>query len=242
MKVFIITGSRKGIGKSLSEYYLKQGHIVCGCSRSAQSISHPNYRHFELDVGDEKAVINMVRTIKKEFGKIDILLNNAGIASMNHILLTPFKTMQNIFSTNFFGSFLFIRECAKVMSADFSKLKKQGQTPHFRIVNFTTIASALRLEGEAIYAASKMAIINLTEVASKELASFGITLNAIGPTPIPTDLIKNIPKEKLDALLSLQTIKRFGSFEDVLNVVEFFIDEKSDFITGQTLFLGGVNG
>lgn len=242
MKIFIITGSRKGIGKSLSEYYLKQGHIVCGCSRSTQSISHPNYRHFELDVGDEKAVINMVRTIKKEFGKIDILLNNAGIACMNHILLTPLKTMQNIFSTNFFGSFLFIRECAKVMSADFSKLKKQGQIPHFRIVNFTTIASALRLEGEAIYGASKMAIINLTEVASKELASFGITINAIGPTPIPTDLIKNIPKEKLDALLSFQAIKRFGSFEDVLNVVEFFIDEKSDFITGQTVFLGGVNG
>ncbi|PAF48856.1 oxidoreductase [Helicobacter sp. 12S02232-10] len=240
-KIFIITGSRKGIGKDLCSYYLQKGHIVCGCSRSQGSISHPNYRHFELDVSDEKSVVAMLKAVKKEFGQIDVLLNNAGIASMNHLLLTPLKSVQNIFATNVFGSFLFIRECAKIMSASYLKNKKHTPYPHYRIVNFATIATALRLEGEAIYAASKAAIINLTEIAAKELASFGITINAIAPTPVPTDLIKNVPKEKMDALLASQAIKRFGSFEDVLHPIEFFINEKSDFITGQTLFLGGVN-
>ena len=230
-KVFIITGTRKGIGKELAEYYLKKGNIVAGCSRGESSINHENYRHFQLDVSDEKKVIDMVRNVKKEFGRIDILLNNAGIASMNHIITTPYKTAKNIFSTNFFGSFLFIREVAKVMIK-----QKWG-----RIVNFTTVATPLKLEGEAMYAASKAAIENLTEIVSRELAEFNITVNAIGPTPVPTDLIKNVPKEKMDALLNRQAIKRFGEFRDIVNVIDFFIDKKSDFITGQIIYLGGVN-
>lgn len=242
MKIFVITGTRKGIGKELAEYFLSQGHIVCGCSRGEGSISHTNYRHFELDVSDEEKVVSMIKTIKKEFGGIDVLLNNAGIASMNHILLTPYKTMKNIYSTNVFGSFLFLREVGKVMTQQSKKLKAKQEIPHFRIVNFATVATPLRLEGEAIYASSKSAIANLTQVASFELAEFGITVNAIGPTPVPTDLIKNVPKEKMEALLQRQAIKRFGNFQDCLNVIKFFIDEKSDFISGQVIYLGGVNG
>lgn len=242
MKVFVITGTRKGIGKNLSLYFLNLGHIVCGCSRGESSISHPNYRHFQLDVNNEIEVINMIRSIKKEFKQIDVLLNNAGIAAMNHILLTPYKTMTNVFFTNVFGTFLFLREVSKVMSSCSRKLRAEGKQPHFRIINFTTVATPLRLEGEAIYASSKAAIVNLTQVASFELAEFGITVNAIGPTPIPTDLIKNVPKDKIDSLLQKQAIKRFGSFDDCINVINFFISDKSDFISGQVIYLGGING
>lgn len=242
-KIIVITGTRKGIGKDLSEYYLEQGNIVCGCSRGEGSIKHTNYRHFELDVSDEIAVVAMIKAVKKEFEKIDVLLNNAGIASMNHILTTPYKTMQNIFSTNVFGSFLFLREVAKVMVQDSKKHRKDYKDiMPYRIVNFSTIATPLRLEGEAIYAASKATLVNLTQVVAKELSEFGITLNAIGPTPVKTDLIKNVPKAKMDSLLNQQAIKRFGNFEDVLNVIEFFLDERSNFVTGQIVYLGGVNG
>ena len=229
-KVILITGTRKGIGKELSEYYLNKGFIVAGCSRGASSIDHQNYRHFELDVSDEKAVIKMVRTVKREFKRIDILLNNAAIASMNHFLTTPYVTAQNIFNTNFFGTFLCTREVSKVMMK-----QKFG-----RIVNFTTVATALRLEGEAIYAASKAAIENMTQTTAKELATYGITVNAIGPTPIETDLIKAVPKDKIQDLLDSQAIKRFGTFDDIKNVIDFFINEKSNFITGQIIYLGGV--
>lgn len=230
-KVIIITGTRKGIGRELSKYYLDKEHIVIGCSRGISSIEHQNYLHYELDVSDEKAVVHMVRDVKKRFNRIDILLNNAGIASMNHILITPYETIQNIMATNVFGSFLFMRETAKVMAKE-----KYG-----RIVNFATVATPLRLEGEAIYAASKAAIVSLTEVTARELASFNITVNAVGPTPIQTDLIKNVPKEKIEALLRRQAIPRFGEFRDVVNTVDFFIDDKSDFITGQVIYLGGVH-
>lgn len=230
-RIIIITGTRKGIGKELALYYLDNNDIVIGCSRGDSSIDNSNYRHFSLDVSDEKAVVSMIRSVKKEFGKIDVLLNNAGIASMNHFLTTSYETVKNIFSTNFFGTFLFSREVSKVMMK-----QKFG-----RIVNFTTIAAPLSLEGEAIYASSKSAIENLTQTISKELAAFNITVNAIGPTPIETDLIKAVPKDKIEELLNKQTIKRFGTFEDIKNVINFFIDKKSDFITGQIIYLGGVN-
>jgi 3-oxoacyl-[acyl-carrier protein] reductase len=149
---------------------------------------------------------------------------------MNHFLTTPYVTAQNIFNTNFFGTFLCTREVSKVMMK-----QKFG-----RIVNFTTVATALRLEGEAIYAASKAAIENMTQTIAKELATYGITVNAIGPTPIETDLIKAVPKDKIQDLLDSQAIKRFGTFDDIKNVIDFFINEKSNFITGQIIYLGGV--
>ncbi|MCI5218016.1 MAG: SDR family oxidoreductase [Candidatus Electrothrix sp. LOE2] len=230
-RIILITGTRKGIGKSIAEYYLLKNDTVIGCSRGKASITNENYMHFTLDVKNEQAVIAMVRNIKKKFGRIDVLLNNAGISSMNHFLTTPYSTVQDIFNTNFLGTFIVTREVSKIM------IKQQLG----RVVNFTTIAAAFRLEGEAIYAASKAAVENMTQTIAKELASYGITVNAIGPTPVETDLIKAVPKEKIKKLLNRQTIKRFTHVDDIKVVIDFFIDEKSDFITGQIIYLGGVS-
>ena len=230
-KVFLITGTSRGIGRELCDYYLSLGHFVAGCSRNASELKHSAYTHFSFDVADEAAVKNMVRETIKKYGHIDVLLNNAGIASMNPLMLTPYKTAVNIFNTNFFGSFLFIREVGKVMIR-----QKSG-----RIVNFSTVATPLRLEGEAIYAASKASVVSLTEIAARELAPYFITVNAVGPTPTPTDLIRSVPAEKMNSLLERQAIKRLGKIQDIYNVIDFFIAEKSDFVTGQTIYLGGVN-
>ena len=109
-----------------------------------------------------------------------------------------------------------------------------------KIINYSTVAVPLNLEGEAVYAASKAAIEKLTTILSKEFGKSGITVNAVGPSPIKTDLIKNVGEEKLNDLLQQQAISRFGSFEDVANVIDFYISEKSNMITGQILYLGGV--
>jgi 3-oxoacyl-[acyl-carrier protein] reductase len=230
-KVFLITGTRKGLGREICLNYLKEGNVVIGCSRGPSSIDHLNYFHYEIDISKENEVVSMVKDVAKKFKRIDILINNAGIASMNHLLLTPFKTVSSIFETNYYGTILFCREVAKIM------LKyKWG-----RIINFTTVATPLKLEGEIAYANSKAAIENYTQIACRELATFGITMNAIGPTPIPTDLIKNVPKEKMTSLIERQAIKRFGTVEDLINVLDFFISENSNFITGQVIYLGGVS-
>lgn len=229
-RIIIITGTRKGIGRYLAEQYLQEGDIVYGCSRRICDIEHPNYHHTRLDVSDEAEVVSFVRNVYKNHKHIDVLINNAGCASMNHFLLTPYDTAKKVFNTNFFGTFLMCREVAKYMVKN-----KSG-----RIVNYSTVAVALNLHGELVYSASKAAIEQLTRVLADEIGESGITVNAVGPTPIDTDLIKNVPENKLQDLLSHQCIKRFGQFEDVKNVIDFFLKPESNFITAQTIYLGGV--
>jgi len=228
--ITLITGTRKGIGRYLAEYYVKKGHIVIGCSRGDIEWQLNNYEHFALDVSDEKMVKQLFISLRKQYGRLDNLINNAGIASMNHSLLTPVSTVHKVLNTNVVGTFLFCREAAKLM-----KKIKYG-----RMVNFTTIAVPLKLEGEAAYVASKAGVKSLTEVLSREYAEYNITVNAIGPVPIETDLIRSVPKDKIQKLLSRQAIQRFGLFEDISNVIDFFLKPESSFITGQTLYLGGV--
>jgi len=228
--VTVITGTRKGIGKYLAEHYVAKGHTVIGCSRGDIDWQLSNYEHFMLDVSDEKNVKRLFSTIRKKYGRVDNLINNAGIASMNHSLLTPASTVQKVLSTNVLGTFLFCREAAKLMK----------KTKYGRMVNFTTIAVPLKLEGEAAYVASKAGVKSLTEVLSREYAEYHITVNAIGPVPIETDLIRAVPKDKIQNLLDRQAIHRFGMFDDVSNVIDFYLKPESSFITGQTLYLGGV--
>jgi 3-oxoacyl-[acyl-carrier protein] reductase len=227
----LITGARKGIGRFLCEHYLAEGWRVFGCSRDASDLDHAAYTHFRLDVADEKGVVAMLRSISMSEKRLDVLINNAGIASMNHVMLTPKSTMTRIFETNVYGTFLIAREAAKLM----------GRRKYGRIVNFATVATPLRLEGEAVYAASKAAVVSLTEIMAREMAPFGITVNAVGPTPVPTDLVGSVPEAKMTALIARQAIPRYGEMKDVLNVIDFFIRPQSDFITGQTLYLGGIS-
>ena len=229
--VTLITGTRKGIGKFLVEYYVSKGHTVIGCSREEINWHLEGYEHHCVDVSDEIAVKKLFSAIRRNQCRLDNLINNAGIASMNHCMLTPLSTVHNILNTNVVGTFLFCREAARLMQ------KHQ----HGRIVNFSTVATPLKLEGEAVYAASKAAVISLTEILARELAVFGITVNAVGPTPVETDLIKSVPKEKIQNLLSRQAIHRFGTFKDIAGVIDFFIKPESDFVTGQNIYLGGVS-
>jgi 3-oxoacyl-[acyl-carrier protein] reductase len=230
--VAIITGTSKGIGLYLARHYLDRGWTVAGCSRGEPTIDDARYHHTSLDVGDEQPVAAMVRECARRFGRIDALLNNAGIASMNAALLTPGRSLEAVFRTNCFGAFYFAREAAKIMLA-----RKQG-----RIVFFTTVARPLRLEGEIAYAASKAAVESVTQILSRELAPSGITVNAVGPTPVQTDLIRGVSDEAIGRLIKRQAIHRLGEFRDVANVVDFFLRPESDFVTGQIVYLGGVEG
>ena len=141
-KVVLVSGASKGIGRALVEYYAGKECQVIGCSRSPFEGELRNYRHYRLDVADESAVKEMFAQIRKNEGRLDVLINNAGVASMNHSLLTPMTTVSKIIQTNFMGTFLLCREAARLMQSH-----RYG-----RIVNFASIAVPLKLEGEAVYA------------------------------------------------------------------------------------------
>jgi 3-oxoacyl-[acyl-carrier protein] reductase len=228
--VMLITGTRKGIGKYLAEYYVRKGFYVIGCSRQPADYRLENYEHFCADVSDEVAVKDIFTAIRKKYNRLDVLLNNAGVAAMNHVLLTPLSAVRQILDTNVTGTFLFCREAARLMQ----------KARYGRIVNFATVAVPLKLEGEAAYAASKAAVVSLTQILARELAEWGITVNTVGPTPVDTDLIRSVSKEKIDQLIHRQAIQRLGEPQDIANVIDFFIHPKSDFVTGQIIYLGGV--
>lgn len=229
MRRVVITGATRGIGLALTEHYLSAGDEVIGCGRTPSTMSHPRYLHRCVDVTGGDEVDQLFDELRTRFGSIDALINNAGVASMNSLALMPLETAQRIMDTNLLGTFSFTRAAVRLMRA----------SGNARIVNFTTVAVPMRLEGEAIYAASKAAVETFTRIAARELGPFGITCNAIGPSPIRTGLISGVPEAKLEALVQAQAVRRWASTEDVINVVDFFLRPESSMVTGQVIYLGG---
>src|SRR5258706_988837 len=160
----LITGTRIGIGRHLAEHYLRLGHRVVGCSRTAVDWTREGYKHYRADVADEKAVKAMFSEIRRSYGRLDHLINNAGIASMNHSLLTPTSTVNAILATNVVGTFLLSREAAKLM-----KRKRYG-----RIVNFSSVAVPLKLAGEPAYLTSEYAVLAFTHDIARAFCHHGI--------------------------------------------------------------------
>jgi 3-oxoacyl-[acyl-carrier protein] reductase len=228
-RVVLVTGARSGIGRHLSDHFVAGGALVEGCSRRPAEWELEGYHHHLADVGNEEQVLGMFRSIRERHGRLDVIVNNAAVASMNHSLLTPASMVDSIMDTNFKGTFLVCREGAKLM-----RKRNFG-----RIVNISTAVVPLRIEGEAVYAASKSAVETLTRVLAREFADFGITVNVVGPTLVETDIIRGVPREKLQRIIDRLAIKRLNTFDDVANAVDFFVRPESDYVTGQVLYLGG---
>lgn len=225
----VVTGASRGIGLQLANTLLERGWWVFGCSRGPSDVKHDRYQHFEIDVADEKGVCHLFGEVRKSRKPLYAVLNNAGTASMNHVLTTPYETMKKLFAVNVFGTMLCSREGAKQMV-----LRKNG-----RIINFGSVAVPYSLEGESVYTASKSAVEAYTKVLAREMGDYGVTANAISPNPVKTDLIAGVPQDKMQRLINRQSIKRYGEYEDVLRVVDFLLDPANTFVTGQIIYLGG---
>ena len=228
-KVILITGTSRGIGKSIAEHYLlSSDNLVIGCSRSKPSISHKNYNHYQIDLSIDGSTNDLIAKIKNDVNKLNVLINNVGVASMNHLLLTTPEKVDQIIDINLKSIINMTREASKL-------IKKENNG---RIINMTTVASPLNLEGESVYVSSKAAIEAFTRVIAKELSPFGITVNAVGPGPVKTDLIKNIPANKIDKIISQLSSKSYTSIDDILNILDFFIKKESQLVNGQIIYLG----
>ncbi|WP_145209008.1 SDR family oxidoreductase [Planctomycetes bacterium TBK1r] len=228
-RIVLVTGCSRGIGRALADHFLDAGAMVVGCSRSEMDLDSDRFVHFRVDLTDPDEVGGMMRDIRSRFGRLDVLINNAGMASMAPVALQPPAASRKVVDLN-------LNAVVDVTHAAI-RLLRRGDHP--RIVNFSTVAVPFRLEGEAIYSATKAAIEQWTRVLAQELGALKITVNAVAPTPIRTDLIRGISEEKLDALIGRQAIPRWGTVDDVINVVDFFVNPASDFVTGQVVYLGG---
>ncbi|MEE4382502.1 MAG: SDR family oxidoreductase [Pseudomonadales bacterium] len=226
----LVTGTSRGIGRALAEHFLAQGDLVVGCARGATDLEHERYRHVAADVTEEESVKDLFRAVRDHMAGLDGLVNNAGTARMAPMMLTPAAAAARVLDVNFTGVFRLSREAVRLL-----RRSRAG-----RIVNLTTVAVPLRLEGEAVYAASKSAVETFTRIVARELGPLGVTCNALGPSPIRTDLIRGISEDKLQELIDRQSIPRWAEPADVVNAIEFFLSPASGMITGQVIYLGGL--
>ncbi len=229
--VAVITGTRKGLGRILAEHFLVEGASVVGISRGPSSIAHAAYEHHQADIGDDSAVRAVFQQLARSHGAVDIAVNNAAVVAVRHAMLTPSSQAEEMVRTNLLGGFYVSREAAKLMR----------KRPMGRIINIGSIASVLSPVGEAIYAATKSATSTLTSVLAKEFAGYGVTVNAVGVTALETDMLEQLPPETVENLLASLPISRLATPEDVINVIDFFASPASGYVTGQTVFLGGIH-
>lgn len=229
-KVILITGTSKGIGRYLADYYLATDHQVIGCSRGNCDISHPGYTHFQADISNKKEVLEIFKAIKKEFGRLDVLINNAAVNPMMvPATLLPYDVIEKTYRINVFATILFCQEAVKMMSR-----KKAG-----RIINMGSIATRHDVKGESLYTSTKSAVNTFTKILAKEVYSYGITVNVIAPSVVKTELSEKISDEAVQQIFSRNAIREYGKMEDISNLADFLMKEESSAHTGQIFYLGG---
>ena len=186
MPTALITGTSQGLGRALAERLLADGWTVHGFARSPQTLVHANFTAHTVDITDEAAARTAVSLVA-DSGRIDLLINNAGAAALNAFLLTPGSVAENLMRVNYLGTFHCLQAVGKVM------VRQRGGL----VVNLTTVAVPLSLEGEAAYVASKAAVEALTKVTAKEFATQGVRVVALGFGPVDTRLTRAVPKAML---------------------------------------------
>lgn len=225
-ETILITGTTQGLGRELAHAFLAKGKRVIGCGRRESTIEHPLYTHAIVDLTLEKEVQKWVRCLKSEWGSLDALVCNAGsVKSSLYLSVTSGELYQSFVQSNLDSCFYICREISKWMVT-----KRQG-----RIITISSIMTGMHEPGTAIYSATKAALIELTKVLAKELASTGVTCNSISPSMIDTETSKSFGTEWRDRILAKQTIPLQLKAEDVAHVIEFLADKASWPITGQVI-------
>lgn len=227
--VILVTGTSRGIGRYLADYYCEKGFQVIGVSRKVCDIKRSNYDHFIVDIGDDVQVKNMFKRIKEKYFSINVLINNAAIPASQLLMLIPDQMIKSAYSTNVLGMMTICRESIKLMI----------KNNFGRIINLSSMAVKHELMGDSIYASSKAAVNTFTRVLAKEVYHNGITCNVVAPSAIKTDLSANMNQDVLFNTLQRNIIHEYGTMADVSNVTDWLIKAESSAITGQIIYLGG---
>ncbi len=233
-KVAIVTGAAKGIGKAISERMVTENYITILVDvdvENGQQLAKKlgsNAHFYSCNISDEHAVATFFNAIVEKFGTIDALVNNAGIIKDNVIWKMPTEDFDAVIDINLKGTWLMCKNAASIM-----KNQQNG-----RIVNIASRAW-LGNPGQSNYSASKAGVVGLTRVLALELGKHGVLVNAIAPGLIDTPLTQKLPLDVQEKLIQAQPTKSMGKPEDIANTVAFLCSEKTQFITGQTIYVDG---
>ena len=225
--MIVVTGASRGLGQAISERLIEKGEDVLGLARS---VSRLDIDAIECDVRNYASIKNAVREVKQLKKPIKAFINAAGVASMNMAVTTDEKTVQKLIQTNLVGTIYCCQLFAPIM------LRQK----HGSFINFSTIAVALALKGESVYAASKAGVESFTRTFAREMADFNVKVNCIGPGPIRTALLRGITDTQIEKIISQQVLPKIFQKSDVCDLIELLIDKKAASLSGQILNVGGV--
>ena len=237
-KAAIVTGSGRGIGKAIALKLAqdKMNIVICdidddSMNAAVKQIEQSGVKAIavKVDVTNIEQVTHLFDEAIKAFGGVDVLVNNAGITRDNLLIRMQESELDAVISVNLKGSFNCLKAAAKIM------MKQRSG----KIVNVSSVVGVMGNVGQANYAASKGWVISLTKSAAKELAARNITVNAVAPGYIETEMTKNLHDSIKEAFLSLVPLKRPGQPEDIANVVSFLVSPAADYITGQVIHIDG---
>lgn len=234
-KIAIVTGAAKGIGKAISVRLVTDGFFVVAVDMDVKSgeelnveIGENKMKFIYTDIASETSVKELFTKVKAEFGRIDAVVNNAGIIRDNVIWKMSVEDFDAVINVNLKGTWLMCREAAEVM-----KEQKFG-----KIVNLASRAW-LGNRGQSNYSASKAGVVALTRVLALELGKYKVSVNAVAPGLIDTPMTQALTKEVLEKLIEAQPTKETGKVEDVAAAVSFLVSDNTQFITGQTIYVDG---
>lgn len=232
-KTAIVTGASRGIGKAIAEKLFEAGATVILIARNEEKLKQlseklNNSPYYPLDITDREKVIQTFKEIQKDY-TIDILVNNAGITKDNILMMMKEEEIDSVIDTNLKSVFFITKQVLRKM------LKQRSG----RIINITSIIGLMGNPGQSNYAASKAGIIGFTKSLAKEIGSRNITVNAIAPGFIETDMTKDLPEENRKAMLETIPLKRTGTPEDIANAVLFLASDLASYITGTVLNVSG---
>ncbi|WP_017471854.1 3-oxoacyl-[acyl-carrier-protein] reductase [Amphibacillus jilinensis] len=238
-KVALVTGASRGIGRAIALDLAERGYHVAinyaGNEEKANNVvaeitaKGSQAFAYKANVSDELEVKAMIKKVIETFGRIDVLVNNAGITRDNLLMRMKTEEFDQVIDTNLKGVFL----CMKAVTRQMMK-QKQG-----RIINISSVVGISGNPGQANYVAAKAGVIGMTKTAAKELAPRNILVNAIAPGFITTDMTDELNDELKAQLLALIPLQRLGKAEDVAHAVGFLASDQANYITGQTLQIDG---
>ncbi len=238
-KVALVTGGSRGIGREVALELARRGYHVAinyaGNEVKAQEVASEikalgqQTITIQANVSDESEVKGMVKSVVDQFGRIDLLVNNAGITRDNLLMRMKEEEFDQVINTNLKGVFL----CTKAVTRPMMK-QRSG-----KIINISSVVGITGNPGQANYVAAKAGVIGMTKTAAKELASRNILVNAIAPGFIATDMTDELNDELKADLLKLIPLERLGKAEDIAKAVAFLASDDANYITGQTLQVDG---